>query len=256
MDTMRTWLSRRGPAVLASLVLGGLLLGAVQASSGPVAAHDDRCTLSSNYTSLYLNGHGSVKLEPDTAAVTVGVDVIRPTLAAAQNVATEQATAIIDAVKAAGVAEEDIQTANFSVNIVYDYDKSPATVEGYQVSNQVNVTIRDLESVGAILDAVVAAGANNIYGITFYVDDPTAAASQARALAIQDARTKADEIAAAADLVVCRISSISESYSPVAPPVAFDTRAAAAEMSAAAPVPIQTGTSEVVVDVQVNFELK
>jgi uncharacterized protein YggE len=256
MDTMRTWLTRRGPAVAASLALCGLLLGAVQASSGPAAAHDDRCTVSSNYTSLYLNGHGSVKLKPDTAAVTVGVDVVRPTLAAAQNVATEQATAIIDAVKAAGVAEEDIQTANFSVNIVYDYDKTPATIEGYQVSNQVNVTIRNLDSVGAILDAVVAAGANNIYGISFFVNDPTAAASQARVLAMQDARQKADEIAAASDLVVCRISSISESYSPVAPPVVYEERAVAADMAAAAPVPVQAGTSEVVVDVQVNFELK
>ena len=256
MERLQSWKNRRGLAVLAIVALVGLLALNLPNAGSRVSAHDDRCSAYSNYTSLYVNGHGSVKLKPDTASVAVGVIVTRPTLAAAQNVATEQATKIIDTVKAAGVAEDDIQTANYSVSLVYDYDQSPPTVEGYQISNQVNVTIRNLDAVGSILEAVVSAGANNIYGISFYVNDPTAAASQARTLAVADARKKADELAAAADLVVCRISSISESYSPVAPPVMFSAEAAGRAMDAAAPVPVQAGVSEIAVDVQMNFELK
>src|SRR5262249_28067451 len=153
----------------------------------------------------------------------------------------------LDALKAAGIDEKDIQTVNYSVNIIQDYDQNgnPAAIKGFQVSNQVNVTVRDLDKLGSILDTVVAQGANAIYGISFYVDDPSAAASQARKLAVDEAKKKADELAAAAGLKVGRVLSISETSSPAPSPVAFG-RAEAADASAA--VPIQAGTSTISVD--------
>jgi uncharacterized protein YggE len=116
----------------------------------------------------------------------------------------------------------------------------------------VNVTIHEIDRVGEILDAVVAVGANSIYGISFYVEDTSDAASQARTLAVEDARAKADELAAAAGLTIVRIVSISETSAPPPAPVpAGRGQAEAADMAAP---PIQTGTSEVSVDVLITFE--
>jgi len=210
-------------------------------------------------STIFVAGQGTVKVEPDTATVTIGIDVLEDDLAEAQATATSQATAIIDAVTAAGVAEDDIQTANYSVNILRDYDDqgNPGPITGYQISNQVNVTVRDLDALGGLLDDAVAAGANNIYGISFYVEDTAAAASQARAQAMADAQRKAEELAAAAGLTITRATSISESYAPPPTPVDFGGADMAMEARAAsAPVPVQAGTTEVVVDVQVTYEAR
>jgi uncharacterized protein YggE len=226
-------------------VLGSRGASAQQAT--PVPSSDTPAT-------VYVSGQGVVTVAPDTASVIIGVNIIETTLSSAQEKATVQMTAVIDALKAAGIAEKDIQTVNYSVNILQNYDQNgnPATIEGFQVSNQVNVTVRDLAQLGSILDTVVAQGANAIYGISFFVNDPSAAASQARELAVQDARKKAEELAAAAGMRVGRILSISETYSPQPMPLAYGRAEAAAD---AAAVPIQAGSTAVQVDVQVTYEL-
>ncbi|MEA2584191.1 MAG: uncharacterized protein QOF33_2276 [Thermomicrobiales bacterium] len=207
-----------------------------------------------NPATVYVSGNGTVTITPNTASVIVGVNIVEKTLSSAQEKATMQMTAVIDALKAAGIDEKDIQTVNYSVNILQDYDQNgnPMTINGYQVSNQVNVTVRDLDKLGSILDTVVGQGANAIYGISFYVDDPSTAASQARTLAVEDAKKKADELAAAAGMKVGRILSISETYSPSPMPMPYG-RAAAED--AAMSVPIQAGTTTVQVQVQVTYEL-
>jgi uncharacterized protein YggE len=221
--------------------------GASAQQATPVASNDIPAT-------VYVNGQGVVTVAPDTASVIVGVNIIDTTLSSAQEKATDQMTAVIDALKAAGIDEKDIQTVNYSVNILQNYDQNgnPSTIEGFQVSNQVNVTVRDLAQLGSILDTVVAQGANAIYGISFFVNDPSSAASQARELAVQDAKRKADELAAAAGMKVGRILSISETYSPQPMPLAYN-RAEAADSAAA--VPIQAGSTAITVDVQVTYEL-
>jgi uncharacterized protein YggE len=220
------------------------------------AAQDSASTPSATEipATVYVSGNGVVTIAPDTASVVIGVNVIETTLSSAQEKATSQMTAVIDALKAAGIDEKEIQTVNYSVNIIQDYDQNgnPAAIKGFQVSNQVNVTIRDLDKLGSILDTVVAQGANAIYGISFYVDDPSAAASQARTLAVQDAKKKADELAAAAGMKVGRVLSISETYSPSPSPVAYGGVEAA---DARAAVPLQAGTTTISVDVQVTYEL-
>jgi uncharacterized protein YggE len=240
-----------GLAVSVVALLGLALIGGM-GSRGTSA--QDATPSASTPATVSETGTGTVTLAPDTASVVVGVNIIEATLSEAQAKATTQMTAVIDALKAAGIAEKDIQTVNYSVNIIQDYDQygNPATIRGFQVSNQVNVTVRDLDQLGSILDAVVAQGANAIYGITFYVADPSSAATQARTLAVQDAKQKADELAAAAGLLVGRVVSISETYSPGPSPVAYGREAA--DMAAA--VPIQTGTTAVSVSVQVVYELQ
>jgi uncharacterized protein YggE len=177
-------------------------------------------------------------------------------LAEAQEEATTQATAIIEAAKDSGIADEDIQTTNYSVYVMRDYSDTgtPTDITGYQISNQVNVTVRDIDTLSDLLAAVVGAGANNIYGITFFVDDPTAAASEARKLAVDDAKAKATELAEATGMTLGRVIAISEGvFGP--PPIAFDMAAARGAGQAGGGPPIETGTSEITVDVQVTYEL-
>jgi uncharacterized protein YggE len=203
-----------------------------------------------------VSGHGSVNVVPDTAQITIGVDVTLPTLEEAQAESERQSNAIIESIKANDVADEDVQTSNYSVFVVRNYDQNgtPSEIIGYQITNQVNVTIRDVNAVGVILTAAIEAGANNIWGISFFVDDQTAAASEARVLAVEDARRKAEELAAATGMSLGRVLAISEgTQAPQFPVMYGGAGQRAADINSAAP--IEAGTNEVVVDVQIVFEL-
>jgi hypothetical protein len=162
--------------------------------------------------------------------------------------------AVLAAVKAAGVAEDDIQTTSFYVNIFRNYDPSgqPGEITGFQVSNQVVVIVRNLDTLNTILGDAVAAGANSVYGIGFAVADPTAAASQARKLAVEDARARAEELAAANGMALGRVVNVVEVAAPYGPPVTME--GASGKGAGYAP-PIQTGMVEIMVDVQVTYEL-
>ncbi len=203
-----------------------------------------------------VTGQGMVNVPPDTATVTVGIDVIRPDLGEAQDEAARQATAVIDAVQAVGVEDNDIQTANYSVNILRDYSESgdPTQVNGFEVMNQVNVTIRDIDAVGDLLDAVVGAGANSIYGVQFFVDDPRPASGEARTRAVEDATDKARQLAEATGMELGRVVSVSEGYAS-APPMPMLARGGGMADASAMETPIQAGTSQIIVDVSMTFEL-
>ena len=204
-------------------------------------------------------GTGRVTVEPDTASIALGVTVFDANLAEAQARATTEMTAIIDAVKAADIADEDIQTSNYSVNVRQDYDENgnPSKVIGYDIANTVNVTVRDLDALGAILDSVVEAGANTIYGISFFTWDMTEATAQARAAAVADARAHADQLADAAGVTVGRIVTITEGYSAAPRPVMYDRSSDMAMASAeSAPVPVQVGTQQIEVQVSIVYDLE
>jgi len=201
-----------------------------------------------------VTGHGAVQVKPDMATITLGVDVVRPTLPDALTESNTQMESVLAAVKAAGVAEDDIQTTSFYVNIFRSYDTSgqPGEITGFQVSNQVVVIVRDLDKLNTILGDAVAAGANSVYGIGFAVADPTMAASQARKRAVEDARARAEELASASGLSLGRVVSVTELAAPYGPPVTIE--GGAGKGAGYAP-PIQTGMVEVTVDVKVTYEL-
>jgi uncharacterized protein YggE len=205
-----------------------------------------------------VNGHGEVSVPPDTASVTIGVDVIKPTLDEAQDEATAQATSVTEALKAAGIAEDDIQTEYFSVNILRDYSENadPTVITGFEIINQLRVTVRDTSTLGELLDAAVQAGANSIYGVNFYVDDQTEAARDARVEAVEDARTKAEELAAAAGMTLGPVVAISEGVAPVISPVYAMGRGGAGGAMTDAAVPVEPGSTTVSVDVTMTFELR
>jgi uncharacterized protein YggE len=189
--------------------------------------------------------------------VNIGVDIIAQTLDEAQDQATAQATAVIEALAAAGIAREDIQTEYYSVNILRDYSENadPTLITGFEIINQLRVTVRDTDQLGELLDAAVSAGANSIYGVTFYVEDQTAAASEARVEAVANAREKAEELAAAAGMSLGPVVAISEGVSPMISPV-YPMARGGGMAAAESAVPVEPGSTTVAVDVTMTFELR
>lgn len=252
-----TW-SRHGlrTAGLALALLGTL---ALPASTGIALAQDMATpTAAAGIATVSVSGHGEVNVPPDTASVNIGVDIIKPTLSEAQEQATAQATAVIEAMKAAGIADEDIQTDFYSVNILRDYSENadPTLITGFEIINQLRVTVRDTDTLGELLDAAVNAGANSIYGVTFYVDDQTAAASEARVEAVADARAKAEELASAAGMSLGPVVAISEGTTPLISPVYGMGRGGGMAMAESAAVPVESGSTTIAVDVTVTYELR
>lgn len=158
-------------------------------------------------------GEGLAPVQPNIAVANIGVQVANADVKAASSEAQEIMNAVLAAIKEQGVADEDIQTSGFS--IFADFGPAGPTGEQtqtplYRVSNNVNATIRDLTTVPAVLDAAIAAGANNIFGVNFSIDDPSEAASAARAQAIENAQAKAEDLAQLTGLQLGNVVSVSE----------------------------------------------
>ncbi|MFO7646029.1 MAG: SIMPL domain-containing protein, partial [Desulfosarcina sp.] len=137
-------------------------------------------------------------MQPDIATAQIGVDVSGPTASAASAEAARIMEAILATLEAQGVASKDIQTSNYSIFAERPGDPltgRPGEQVTYRVNNGVAVTIRDLTTVGALLDAVIDAGANNIYGVNFGVDDPDEVMAEARSKPAEDALARAEELA-------------------------------------------------------------
>jgi uncharacterized protein YggE len=203
---------------------------------------------------ITVTGHGVVRLVPDVASVTIGVDIAHPALADAQSEATRAMRAVLDAVKEASVPSEDIQTAGYGVFVIRDWSKEgdPTESKGFRVWNQARVKVRQLDRLGSVLDTVAALGANTISAISFTIDDASAAESQARVLAVEDARRKADELASAVGLSVGRALSISE----VSAELPYQRQVMYSRSVREESVPIEAGTEEVTVDLQLVYELR
>ncbi len=196
-------------------------------------------------------GNGEANGTPDTAIVQLGVRTEGATAREALDSNNTQTEALIAKLKELGVADRDLQTSNLSVNP--RYDEQGRTVVGYEVSNMLNVTIRNVAQSGALLDQVVDAGANQIWGLSFTIDDPTALQTTARDSAIADARARAEAMAKTAGGTLGTILSISETIG-MQPPVPMYARAEMAQADSA--VPVQPGEQTISAQVQVTFELR
>ena len=207
--------------------------------------------------SVAVNGEATAGAKPDVVYVTIGVENTgkdaRDVLAANSKATSD----VIAAMKSNGIDARDLQTSGFSVrpnvdrsqNTLSSADNTPA-INGYTVSNSVNVTLHDLGRLGEILDKAVTAGANSIDGIQFDVTSQSALLDDARKAAFEDARRKAAIYAAASGLKLGRLIELSESTGPRGGGVLYRAKA----MSAAA-VPIESGESTLSVSVSARFEL-
>jgi uncharacterized protein YggE len=227
-------------------------------SPNPVLAGgvSPQTTTSSADTGIAVSGMGKVSVKPDVAMSSIGIQVTGSSLSDATGQANTKMAAVISQIKSMGVADKDIQTTNYNVQPITDQSKSgggTGKITGYQINNQVNVTVRKIDDLGKILDAAVAAGANTIYGVSFSVDDPTPYQQQARAAGVKDAMDKAGQLAKAGGLTLGKIVWISEGT--VSPQPIF--RAAAAPLGlGGGQVPVETGEMNVTVSVDVRFALQ
>ncbi len=234
-----------------SLVLVGLIAFSLLAACGPLS----KSSYADKGRSMTVNGTGRVTIVPDIATVNIGVRTEADNVTKALDGNTAQANAIADSLKTLGVEEKDIQTANFNVYPSDRYNPMTGEIEGqyFVVENTVNVTVRDLASLGAVLSNVVEAGANNIYGINFSVEDQEAAVAEARRLAIEDAKAKAEIIAGDAGVELGDLINISV-YEGSVPYTYFDAKGGA--YAEASEVPVAAGTLTITMECNLTYGIK
>lgn len=240
------------PIALALSLPGAAALAQTQS---PIAAIAPSSTL------LSINAEARSARKPDLAVFSAGVTSQGKTAAAALASNSADMNRVVAALKAAGIADKDIQTSGLNLNPLYaqpvvgpngQVESQEPRIIGYQVTNQVNVRQRNLAQFGKVLDTLVAAGANQINGPSFELENSDSAMDEARTAAMAKARQRAELYAKAAGLKVKRIISISEGggYSPPMPVVY-----AKMAMAEAAPTPVAPGEVGLVANVAVQFEL-
>ena len=200
--------------------------------------------------SLNLSATGKVNVAPDQATINFGVVTEFPTAQEAMQANARQMNQVIAALRRAGIAERDIQTSGLNLSAQYDYKENESPkLRGYQASNRVTVIINDLTKVGQTADAVVAAGVNQIDGISFGLKDPSAAENQARRLAVQALQAKAALYAEALGKPLGSIRNLTESggYVPQPSPRMYSRAAGAMALDSTA---VESG--ELTVQIEIN----
>ena len=206
-------------------------------------------------TLLQINADGSSEARPDLATINLGVTTEGQTAQAALQENARRMTALTQALRRAGVAERDIQTSNVSVHPQQQYrEGQEPLITGYQANNTVNARVRNVNNLGRVIDAAVAAGGNTIHGVSFSHAEPEAQLDAARRDAIAEARRRAELYASALNLRVARIVAVSEGGG-WSPPIPMPMMAAR-NMAQDSATPISPGEIETRVSVSVTFELR
>ena len=204
---------------------------------------------------IHVTGRGQVTAVPDLAVLSLGVEAFAETVAEARDTAAVAMSAIRDVLRAQGVEERDIQTQFFNIQPEYSFMDRTRRLEGYRVTNTLTVKVRDLESIGPVIDGAVEAGgdATRINNISFTLENGAELEDQARALAIRDAVAKAQQFADEADVSLGKLQFIAETSAPrFAATVAVDALRAE---GAPASTSISVGEQEIVVTVQAVYAI-
>ena len=241
------WLATGLALGMLAAVLAGPLL-----STRPVLAVDPAGT---NEHTIAVSGTGRIVLTPDTADLRLGVSATAKTVKEARAAAATSMTAVIASLKNLGIADKDIQTTTLSLQPVYDYstNTNPPRLTGYQLSNAVAVTVRDLGKLGDAIDDALAAGATSLDGVSFRVADQTAAEQQARQAAMDQAKAKATTLAGAANVSITGVASISETVAPIPYPIYYGYGNMAGAPGGDVKTPVAPGSTEVSVTVSVVY---
>jgi uncharacterized protein YggE len=190
-------------------------------------------------------GEGLVKQAPDRAWVTIGAESRARAAEDAQRLNTEAMTAVVEKIKAAGIAADAIQTTGYNLQPEFDYVNGKQTLRGYVARNQVQVRVDALAKTGAVIAAAVATGATNVSGVRFDLKDRDTVEREALRLAVRDARRRADAAAAGANVQIDRVIRIEEQRDgiDIRPPMPMGMAMMKAEGPAA--VPIEAGEIDV-----------
>lgn len=233
-------------ALLATLI--------VACTPTPGAANGNAAVVPNSVTVV---GSGEAFGQPDEAHVQIGVETFNADVsqATAENEATLQA--VMATLEEHGIAAEDIQTSNYNLWAEQKYgENGPEGIAGYRVSNQLSVTIRDIDKVGEVLTAVTEAGANSIYGVSFSVADPAALEAEAREAAIANARERAESLAELSSVTLGDIQVISEVIGQVPLPMMGLGGGGGAFAAEGGPTSISPGQLSYQVQVQVTYGIE
>ena len=245
-------LNRKSAIVAVALLIGAVVLSACGTAAQSTAQSGSQGVV----RTITVVGQGKASGTPDVAHINIGVDTSAESAQEAVDANKAKMNALLDKIKALGIADKDIQTSNFSI-----YTERPQTDPDvpkagtgdnvlYRVSNQVNVTVRDVAKLGDILDQAVSAGANNIYGVYFSAEDTTALEAQAREKAVVDAKVRAETLAKLNGVSVGQVVTISEIIGGSTPMYYGSAKALGSG------VPIEAGELEVTMSVQVTYAIQ
>ena len=195
------------PLLLATALATSLMMTSACAQNAVAGGY----AIPADGTLLSISSQAESKRVPDVATMSTGVVTQAADANTAMRQNAVQMAKVVAAIKAAGVAERDIQTSGINLSPQYRYaENQPPTITGYQASNTVNMKVRDIGELGKVLDSLVAQGANQINGPSFEVDKPDEAYDEARLAALKKAESRAKTYADAMGMRVRRIVSISE----------------------------------------------
>ncbi|KAK0331674.1 hypothetical protein LTR94_027966, partial [Friedmanniomyces endolithicus] len=245
---------------LKTLALGSALTAAVglAAMAAPASAQSVQpgaVQMMQPAPSLNLSAYGEVKAAPDMATITFGVQTEAATAQQAMRDNATRMTEVMTALRRAGISERDIQTSGLNLSAQYDYvQNEPPKLRGYQAVNRVTVVINDLTKVGTTADAVVAAGVNQIDGISFGLKDPTAAENQARQSAVRALQAKAQLYAQSLGVQLSGIRNLTEGggYAPQPPQPMYAVRAMAMRDES---TPVSAGELSIRVDITGVYDI-
>lgn len=209
---------------------------------------------------LQVAGEGKVKVKPDVAYLSVGIETQGATAQVAQERNAGKVQAVIDQLAALGIGKDEVETSGFNLYPEYDYSgKGAPRLTGYRASNQLRVTIDDLNAIGRVADAVVKAGVTNLNGVNFDLKDPAEARRQALARAVADGKAEADAMARAAGVTLTGLRALVEGTAggpvPIMRRMHMDY-AASEPAEGPAPTPVLPGDLTVTAHVSMTFSIR
>jgi len=238
---------------IAGIVFGAVaLLGAVACSPKTTVQVPSQ----QQQTGISVSGEGKATGTPDIANIQLGVSKLADTVADARSQAAASMDAMVTSMKNNGIDEKDIQTQQLSISPEYDYTGTKQVLKGFRVTNIVSAKIRKIDDTSKIVDDAVTAGGNDaqVQGIGFSIDNPADLKAQARKDAMADARSRADTLAKEAGVTLGNPITISESN--VVVPLPFAAGAGTTKDTVTPSTPIEPGTQDVTVDVNVTYAIK
>ena len=235
------------------LTLGTIYLALL--SWNAVKAHD-YIGISPKLThSISIVGEGKVTGVPDIANIQLGYSIEKPTVAAAQKDNSDKMNAMIDKLKKDfKIDAKDIQTANYYISPQYDWNNGKQTLRSYLVSQNLDVKVRQMDKVSAIIEAAGVIGLNQVGNLTFAIDNPEALKQQARELAIAQAKEKAESLSKVVGVKLGKIISFSESSNDNQPVPLYAFDKSAVGIGGAAPM-VEAGSNEIIIIATVEYEI-
>ena len=235
------------------LTLGTIYLALL--SWNAVKAHD-YIGISPKLThSISIVGEVKVTGVPDIANIQLGYSIEKPTVAAAQKDNSDKMNAMIDKLKKDfKIDAKDIQTANYYISPQYDWNNGKQTLRSYLVSQNLDVKVRQMDKVSAIIEAAGVIGLNQVGNLTFAIDNPEALKQQARELAIAQAKEKAESLSKVVGVKLGKIISFSESSNDNQPVPLYAFDKSAVGIGGAAPT-VEAGSNEIIIIATVEYEI-